>query len=283
VAQRPPRRVADPARQRLRSDLIAFGFVALLLFAVTRLPPDTTLAQVRESGLLRACVPDAYPPLVTGVADAPGIDVELLQAVAEGLGVRLLLVTNSAIGRDFNPRNWRITRAQCLVLAGGIVDTQTTRGFLVVTEPHAATGWAAVARDPGLAELRGAQVGFFSGLTGLDRLSLSRWLRERGADITILSSEAEARDGLETGRLDVVVSEALTARRLAESIDGRAVWLPLAQSEVPVAFGLWKGDLTLERAVGQQLRRLERDGTMARIMERYDLAPIEETCRFCGP
>jgi ABC-type amino acid transport substrate-binding protein len=283
VAQRPPRRVADPARQRLRSDLIAFGFVALLLFAVTRLPPDTTLAQVRESGLLRACVPDAYPPLVTGEADAPGIDVELLQAVAEGLGVRLLLVTNSAIGRDFNPRNWRITRAQCLVLAGGIVDTQTTRGFLVVTEPHAATGWAAVARDPGLTELRGAQVGFFSGLTGLDRLSLSRWLRERGADITILSSEAEARDGLETGRLDVVVSEALTARRLAESIDGRAVWLPLAQSEVPVAFGLWKGDLTLERAVGQQLRRLERDGTMARIMERYDLAPIEETCRFCGP
>ncbi|MFN2322561.1 MAG: substrate-binding periplasmic protein [Trueperaceae bacterium] len=283
MAARPPRRrVADPARQRLRSDLIAFGFVAALLFGVTFLPPDTTLAQVRESGVLRVCVPDSFPPLVTGTVDRPGIDLELLAEAAKALDVRLLTVTNSAIGRDFNPRNWRVTRAQCLVLAGGIIDTTLTRSFLVVTPPHLETGWAAVAADSEQATLQDAQVGFFAGLTGLDRLTLSRWLRERGAQVTVLSDEQEANEGLASGRFDVVVSEGLTARRIAEAVGARAVWLPVGEGPVPVAFGLWKGDLTLERALERQLRRLERSGFVADLVERYALAPIADSCSFCN-
>ena len=42
------------------------------------LPPDTSLAQVRRSGVLRACVPDLRPPLVTADPERPGIEVDLL-------------------------------------------------------------------------------------------------------------------------------------------------------------------------------------------------------------
>lgn len=283
MAARPVRsRAADPARKRLRSDLIAFGFVAALLVGVTFLPPDTTLSEVRSSGVLRVCVPDSFPPLVTGIADRPGIDLELLAEAARALDVRVLTVTNSAIGRDFNPRNWRVTRAQCLVLAGGIVDTDLTRSFLVVTPPHLETGWAAVASDADQVTLEGAQVGFFAGLTGLDRLTLSRWLRERGARVTVLSEEVDARAGLESGRFDVVVSEGLSARRIAEDIGTQAVWLPVGEGPVPVAFGLWKGDLTLERALERELRRLERNGFVAELVERYALATITDDCPFCN-
>lgn len=278
----PPKRQADPARQRLRADLIAFGFVGLLLWGINFLPPDTTLAQVRESGALRVCVPDAYPPLVTGDPDRPGIDIELLREVADGLGVRLVTVTNSAIGRDFNPRNWRVTRAQCLVIAGGIVDADATRSFLVVTRPHLETGWAAVVVDQAQATFSGAKVGFFAGLTGLDRLGLSRWLRDRGANVTVLSSVEDAASGLADGRFDVVVTEALTARQLATKIDSVAAWLPLEDGRLPIAFGLWKGDLTLERALERQLARLERDGTLHEIIDRYDLGPIDATCPLCN-
>lgn len=282
MAARPTRRpTADPARQRRRSDLIAFGLVAALLFGVTFLPPDTTLAQVRESGVLRVCVPDSFPPLVTGNVERPGIDLELLAEAARALDVRLLTVTNTAMGRDFNPRNWRVTRAQCLVLAGGIVDTEVTRSFLVVTPPHLETGWAGVASDPAQATLEGAQVGFFAGLTGLDRLTLSSWLRARGAQVTVLSDERDAREGLVSGRFDVVVSEGLSARRIADDVGAKAVWLPVGEGPVPVAFGLWKGDLTLERALERALRRLERDGFVADLVERYALAPIADDCPFC--
>jgi polar amino acid transport system substrate-binding protein len=37
----------------------------------------------------------------------------------------------------------------------------------------------------------------------------------------------------------------------------------------PVAFGLWKGDLTLKRAMAGGLDRLARDGAVAAILARY--------------
>jgi len=76
-----------------------------LLGAVYLLPPDTSLGEVRKAGVLRACLPPSYPPLVTGDRDAPGIDVEMLQALAKNLGVSLIISSNPAIGQDFNPRN----------------------------------------------------------------------------------------------------------------------------------------------------------------------------------
>jgi hypothetical protein len=78
-----------------------------------------------------------------------------------------------------------------------------------------------------------------------------------------------------------VVSEGLIARRIAESTSATAYWLPEPLGRVPLAFGLWKGDLTLERAVVGELRRLERDGTLAELKARYALGPIENECPFC--
>src|SRR3954451_8745639 len=91
------------------SYLMIFG----LLAGVYLLPADTSLNEVRKNGVLRACMPPLYPPLVTGDAAAPGIDVELLQALASGMGLRFTISPNQAMGQDFNPRSWRVTRAQC--------------------------------------------------------------------------------------------------------------------------------------------------------------------------
>src|SRR5258708_6504256 len=98
---------------RLVGNFWAIGLVIALLLAVTLLPPDNSLKEVQAGGSLRACVPTAYPPLVTGDADRPGIDIELLNAVATHIGVDLALNSNDAIGRDFNPSNWGLNRAQC--------------------------------------------------------------------------------------------------------------------------------------------------------------------------
>jgi ABC-type amino acid transport substrate-binding protein len=273
---------ATEVRRRLWSDLGAIVVVVGLLAAVSFLPPDTTLAQVRATGVLRVCVPDAFPPLVTGRADEPGVDVEILHTVADELGVRLQLVRNSAIGRDFNPRNWRVTRAQCLLIAGGVVDTTTTRGFLVVTTPHLETGWVAVTRAGETpTSLEGVPVGFYAGITGLDRLALSRWLRDQGAEVTVVSSRSDAASGLEQGRYDVLVSEALTARGIAGELGASPAWLPVTTAPIPVGFGMWKGDLTLERAVEAVLRGMRRDGRLAAITDRYELVPADDACAFC--
>src|SRR5580704_2642881 len=81
-------------RARWIGDMATVAGIAALFGAVYLLPPDTSLAQVKQAGALRTCVPTLYPPLVTGKADLPGFDMEFAQAIAKRLDVRFVANTN---------------------------------------------------------------------------------------------------------------------------------------------------------------------------------------------
>lgn len=261
--------------RRNRRDVLSTVFLIALLGAVYLLPPDTSLRMIQETGVLRVCVPSSYPPLVTGDSARPGIDIEIMTQVAQELGVRLLTVTNPNMGRDFNPRNWRVTRAQCAVLAGGVVASETTRSFLETTRPYLATGWAMIApEDPGA--LQGQAVGFHAGVSGLDRIALSAWLRQQGASVQIFNSSASLAAALAAGEVAAGFTEAVLASQLAGANDWQGWWLPEELPREQIAFGLWKGDLTLKRALQNVLGRMHADGTMQALLDSYDMAVLSE-------
>ncbi len=263
-------------RPRWIGDLITVVGIAALFGIVYLLPPDTSLAQVKQAGILRVCVPTLYPPLVTGKPDAPGFDVEFLQAIAKRLDVRLTINTNPAMGRDFNPRNWNITRAQCEMLAGGVVVSDTTRSFLDTTPPHLRTGWALVAAS--IPErLQDLKIGFYAGLVGLDRIALSRFLQAHKSRVEIVASAEALAEGLRAGRFDAGVSEALIARQIAGGLGAHVAWLPETLGRYPIAFGLWKGDLTLKRRLVEVIDQLESEGLTRELAARYKIAPIDST------
>ena len=205
--------------------IVPYVLIFGLLAGVYLLPPDTSLAEVRKAGVLRACLPPSYPPLVTGNREAPGIDVELLQALVKRIGVTLIISSNAAIGQDFNPRNWHVTRAQCHILGGGVVDSPLTRSFLETTPSYAQTGWAIVGPKPA-AELRGRRVGVLTGVAGLDRLALSRHLRANNAEVTVTSSAAEFEQGLRDGRFEAGITERLLAGQFAARNGWSVAWMP---------------------------------------------------------
>jgi ABC-type amino acid transport substrate-binding protein len=248
--------------------ILSYVLIFGLLAAVNFLPPDTSLGEVRAAGVLRACVPTAYPPLVTGDAAAPGIDNELLRAIAANMGVRLVVATSASMGRDFNPRNWHITRAQCDVLAGGVVASTQTRSFLETSPAYAETGWAFLAPQP-VKDIAGHRAGVLVGISGLDRLALSRTLREQNVEVTIVADAAELIRGLRDGKFDFAVTEALLAEEIAAKEGWTATWAPPPLVRYPVVLGLWKGDLTLKRAIVASLEKLERSGEVAKIKARY--------------
>jgi ABC-type amino acid transport substrate-binding protein len=252
---------------KLRNVLI-YGLIFGLLAGVYALPPDTSLGEVRKSGLLRVCMPPNYPPLVTGNPDAPGIDVDLVTAMAGKLGLRLAVSLNQAMGQDFNPRNWRVTRAQCEVLAGGVVASPVTKSFLETSPPYAQTGWALVVPKPP-ASIQGRRVGVLAGISGLDRLALSRYLRAQGAEVIIAPNASEFVQGLRGGRFEIGVTERLMAGQLAAREGWSVEWAAAELPRYPLVLGLWKGDLTLKRAIVGSLETLAHDGEVAKILARY--------------
>jgi ABC-type amino acid transport substrate-binding protein len=256
------------ARPGLIRDALGALPILGLLAAVYLLPPDTSLSEVRRAGALHVCLPPADPPFVTGDANAPGIDVEILQALTRDLGLTLALVPEPAMGRDFNPRGWHVTRAACEVLAGGVVASPMTRSFLETSSPYAQTGWALLALHP-IADLHGRKLGVLTPPSGLDRIALASHLRAAQAQVIILSSAEALVAGLREGRFEAGVTERLLAEEIAAREGLLADWLPGDLPRYPVAFGLWKGDLTLKRALAGGLDRLARDGTVAAILARY--------------
>lgn len=265
----------------LRNEWVLLAALVVPLLLVNFLPPDTSLKQVRQEGVLAVCVPQNYPPLSTPEAAQPGIDVELVRAVAEQMGLRLKLNPNAAMGRDINPRNWRVTRSQCQVLAGGVVDSEVTRGFLERSPAYLQTGWALILPQP-LTTLRGKQVGFYGGISGLDRIALGRFLRAQGAEAVSVEREQDLEQGLQQGRFAAGVGESLSLRAMAGSRGWKVEWLPEELGRYPLVLGLWKGDLTLKRALVEAMQQTLRAGKLEQILGRYRLADIALECTVCS-
>ena len=262
---------------------LSYLFIFAPLAAVYALPPDTSFGEVRRAGVLRACVPFLYPPLVTDDPAAPGIDVELLRGLAKHLDLRLDFSRNEAMGRDFNPRSWHVTRAQCEMLAGGIVASPVTKSFLETSQSYAETGWAFIMPKPyaaispaatplttaPFADLQGRRATVLAGFSGLDRIGLARYLREHMIEFGIAANTTELVQGLRDGRFDFGVTERLLADQLASREGWSVAWAPPELPRYPLVLGLWKGDLTLKHAIVGGLEKLERDGDIAEIIARY--------------
>lgn len=248
------------------------AFVAALLTAVSFLPPDTSLADRQKAGVLKVCVPQSYPPLITGDPARPGFDAELVAGVAKELGLTLALNVLPSMGKDFNPRNWFLTRAQCDLIAGGVADTEQTRGFLQTLPTGAETGWVGVSAS-GAMPPSGSVVGVLPGTSGLDRLALSSWLRQQGLRAKLMRSPAELAQGLQSGAIVAGITERFVATSLdLDPSSFRTLWIE--GPEFPhfrMALGLWKGDQTLKRAVESALERLGSSGVIDTLRAQYGL------------
>jgi ABC-type amino acid transport substrate-binding protein len=260
---------------RWRPALINVGLVVLLLTAVSFLPPDTSLKERQDSGVIKLCVPSSYPPLVTGDAQKPGFDIELAQKIAQHLKLRLIVNVMSSIGSDFNPRNWLLTRAQCDIIAGGVADTPRTRGFLQTVQTGIETGWVAALPD-GAMPARDSVVAVLPGSSGLDRLALSSWLREQGIRPMPVRDVTALAQALTSGQAKAGILERFSAETLHDNQPSLPLlWLPSDSfPRYQMSLGLWKGDDTFKRAILAAMDALGASNDLAALRTRYDLDSV---------
>lgn len=255
--------------------LINVAVITLIIFAASFLPSDTSLSELRKTGILKVCAPYDAPPLVTSNPNQPGYDIELLAEAASRLGLRLSINRNPVIGADFNARNWGITRSQCELVAGGVIDTPATRGFLHTVPTDIETGWVMIAIPGDMPALAaGRRVGILPGASGLDRTALSRVLRAENIDIALMRTPAQLRESILNDTIDFGITDRFAAANIADGL--KLIWL--THPDLPrysLAIGGWKGDSSLHRALRKQIGDMRDDGTLRAMRDHYALIEPE--------
>ncbi|AGT11210.1 hypothetical protein [Paracoccus aminophilus] len=234
--------------KRWKRPLGDLAVIAALLAALSYLPPDTSLSDRRAQGDLRLCVPDLDAPVIAANdPDHPGPELRLAQGIARDLGLSLRLVEVPNMGRSFNPRDWHIGRGQCDMLGGGLADSRSNRGFMTLLPTGARIGLIRAGGPEAVPA--GAEVGVYLGSAGLDRVRLSGWMRGMGWRPKPLASPADLASWLGAGGTAI----ASTLAPLPEGIAQHEL-PPEVADRTDLAFGLWRGDVTLTRAIRASLR-----------------------------
>ena len=235
--------------------LIAVGL--LTLWGMRHLPPDTSAADIRQRGVVKVCHPVNLPPLVTVEAgEVKGLEAEVVRRVADEMGVRVQWNAQRNWYRTFDPTAWGIRKESCDLLVGGVAATRSSESFLVLTEPYLRAGWAWVGQGPPDELEEDVQVGFWAPYLGLDkeRFAATDFLDARGIFPYFFHSAEETLTALDEGEVEAVLTDTYTAAWLADET-GAQTWDVPELSPFSFALGLWKGEVTLKRAVNGALRK----------------------------
>jgi len=227
--------------KRWRRPVLDIGLIAALLAALNFLPSDNSLADRRKQGVLRYCVSESASALTEPR------ELQLAEGIARQLDLRLEVQTVANIGRSFNPRDWNLSRGQCDMI-GGLANTETNRNFLTLLPNGSRI--ALVRAGPAEAPPRGAEMGVYLRAPGLDRVRLASYLRAQGWRAQPLRTP-EALSGWLAGGGQAIVS---TLTQLPPDT-GTNPLPPEAGESTDLAFGLWRGDVTLTRAIRNALER----------------------------
>ncbi|WP_290686633.1 MULTISPECIES: substrate-binding periplasmic protein [unclassified Haematobacter] len=261
--------MARPLRASLAA-AVPLALAVAVLAAVNLLPPDTAVEEIDAAGRLTVCAPPDLQPLVARGPARPGFEIALVDEAARRSGWRVSVTTNAAMTREFNPANWRISRATCRLIVGGLRDNDRSRSLMEMGAPYLRSGWVWLA-PPG-ETWPPATVAFTPGSVAMDRVGLGTYLRGEGVRVVPLQSAAALPRVLKEGTASIVITDALTAGFLLDGTGLAATPLPGGPAPEGLAFGFWKGDTTLRRRMDDVLAQMVADGTVDRIANDYGVA-----------
>jgi len=230
---------------------------------------DTSLADIQAAGELVIGTEGTYKPFTfheDGTGDLTGYDVEIIQAVADKLGVEA----------KFEETQWDaifagLDAGRFNLIANQVSINEDRLAKYDFSEPYTVSpGVVIVAADntdiTSLADL--------DGKTTAQSLS-SNWYtlaEDNGATVEPVEGWAQSIALLEQGRIDATLNDKLTYLDYVTSKPGSADKIKVvAETEDPStnAFVVAKGSTTLVDAINDALDELRADGTLAEISEKY--------------
>lgn len=239
--------------------------VALTLAALTLLTTAQarTWAEIKQSGTIKIATEGAFPPfnLLKG-KELTGFEVELANALAKGLGLKVQWVTQPfdnlliGLGQD---------RYDFVIASHGI--TPERLKAVDFTNPHYCTGGAVVTKPGGpmnAAALKGKTVAVQVGTTYLENVRKVPGLK----DVKTFPKDTDAQAALMAGRVDAWVGDKFTGLDLVKAQKGKVVQGDLLFNE-KIGMAVKKGNSGLLKELNAALAKALSNGTYAKLSTQY--------------
>ena len=222
-----------------------------------------------ESGKLIMSTNAAFPPyeMTTDAGGFEGIDVEIAEAIAQKLGLELVIDD-----MDFDSALLAVQQGKSDIVMAGVSVTDDRKLVMDFSESYA-TGIQVVivkeGSDVTMDNLGEKMIGCQRGTTGYIYASDTPENGGYGEDhVTAFDNGASAVKALVNGQVDCVIIDSAPANEYVKANPGLTLlegnWV-----EEDYAIGMNKGNTALKEAVNQALEELTADGTVQSIIDKY--------------
>ena len=248
---------------------------AFILFTFTDIPMNGKVSEVVERGTIYIGTTGDYRPLSFCEADGSywGFGIEVAQAIAAGLGVRV----------EFVKTSWPTLTADVLaepqlfdLAIGGITITDARRETMLMSEGYLANGKTILCRASdayryhSLADIDKPEVRVMVNPGGLNEKFANENLTH--ATIIVHPKNEEIPTLVADGKADVMITEITEAPYYVQTDTRLAAPLlnePFTHGEIGVL--MQQGQEDLMQMVNNTIQRMKSDGSLRRLHEKYGL------------
>ncbi len=226
---------------------------------------DTSLEDVKKSGKLTIATSPDFPPFESLEGDkVVGIEIDLLEMIAEKLGVELEINQ-----MDFDSVLPGIQSGKFNIGVSGITVTEDRKKNADFTVPYFAAAQAIVVlKDSPIkskADLEGKKVSVQTGTTA------EEYCMKNGYEVSAFQANNDALSALTSGKVDAWVIDNETGIQMSETTNGKTVVLDEPMTTEPYSFAFKKGSTSLVNEINSYVEGWLKDGTIEKIFEKYNV------------
>ncbi|MCL1912726.1 MAG: amino acid ABC transporter substrate-binding protein [Eubacteriaceae bacterium] len=269
----------------MKKRLIALALAALLIFTLASCKKeepnnngnnggdtteDLSLEYITEKGAFILGLDDSFPPM--GFRDdnneVVGFDIDVAKAVAEKLGVELVIqpIEWSSNLLELNSKN-----IDCIW--NGMSVTPTRQENMEMSVAYLDNNMALVVNvDSGiasLADMEGKKLAVQAGSSAVDAIDNAEEFKESLAEIVELSDNLQCLLNLESNAVDAVLMDDVVARYMITSQSRPFEVLDDVLESEEYAIGFRKGEVALRDAVNNALSELKAEGAITEIATKW--------------
>ena len=262
----------------MKKVLIILAVSVLVLTSVfangTKETEDNSLKYIQDKGNFVLGLDDSFPPM--GYRDENneivGFDIDVAREVCSRLGVELVLQPI-----DWNSKEQELLTKQIDCIWNGFTVTEERRKAMTFSDSYVENAQVVIVKNPAyktLADLKGKVIGLQAGSSASEAVDDTPDFKSSIKNIVEFDDNLTALMDLEIGGCDAVVMDLLVANYAIQETgkNYRILDESLAAEEYAIGFRL--DEIALSQAVNEQMKAMAKDGTLAKIAEKWFGADI---------